>query len=345
MPGPTDPAAGPIEICVIFADPTFYLTEQVRALKAQTDPGFRVLYCPDSEIPGSILHSLLLDGRFRVVPSGKASIPVKRNFAARNILPDSKWVAYMDDDAFPPADWMANLKARLKQDPGLEILGGPSIAPLEAGWKEKAVGLARESFLGFGKRSRWSRPIKKAETVRELPTSNLVIRRSCFELADAFFNENMPIGEDMEWCRRMGSRHGKVIWMFPELFIYNHSRPLFGPSFLQFFRYGHHRMEIALSQRPLNASELFVALPPLGFTVLPVLVLFLPSLVLTLLAVYFAWILAEGLGRGKSIQDHLLRFLSIPFLHISYGSGLWARLLGGGKMDLKTYVRPETRNP
>lgn len=331
-----------IEICVIFADPTFYLTEQVRALKNLSDPDFRVLYVPDQPFQPKDYQSLGLDSRFRVVPSGKASIPVKRNFSAKTALPDTDWIAFMDDDAYPPRDWMKNLKQRLMASQDLEILGGPSIAPPATPLRERAVGLARESYFGFGQRSRWSRPIAAAVQVPELPTSNIVIHRAAFDLPNSSFDETLPIGEDIEWCARMRTVHGKEVWMFPELYIYNHSRPLFYPVFFQFFRYGSHRMRIFLSRRLEGLSELLTVGLPMAFALLPAAFFFFPRAASVFTALYFAALAGEGLLWKKGPLEHVLRFLAIPFLHFAYGLGLLSRLAGFHRMETPTYVRPET---
>ena len=151
-----------IEICVIFAQPTYYLEEQLQALKNLSDRDFRVLYVPDEEFSMGSKKKLALDERFRVIPSGKFPIPVKRNFCLKNLHPETDWVAFIDDDTFPPPAWMENLKTRIKNSPDVKILGGPGLLPPRAALRERVIGLAVESYVGFGRKSRWSRAIFKA---------------------------------------------------------------------------------------------------------------------------------------------------------------------------------------
>jgi GT2 family glycosyltransferase len=330
-----------VEICVIFAQPTYYLEEQVQALKNLEDADFKVLYVPDEGLSADWLGKLDLDGRFRVVPSGRASIPFKRNFCVKNIRPDTEWIAFMDDDAFPPPGWLGALKERILKNPRVKIFGAPSLPPPRASARERAVGLVTQSYLGLGAQARWHRPLKEPVEVRELPSSNLVVRKSCFESDGSLFDERLAIGEDVEWCQRMRKKFGEPIWMFPEPYLYHHSRPLFRPAFFQFFRYGSYRMRIFLSQKDKTVFETVSVLLPAIFPALPFLALgFFPAALL--LISYMICIIMEGLKDKKSPMEHALRLFSVPTVHFSYGLGLLARLVRLPCGNTQTYVRVET---
>ena len=329
-----------IEICVIFARPTYYLEEQVQALKGLSDPDFRVLYVPDDEMDVFTLEKLGLDNRFRVLPSGKVSIPVKRNFCVKNILPETEWIAFMDDDAYPPPSWLADLKSCLGQDAKIKILGGPNLPPVHVSWKEKAVGLVTESYLGLGSKAKWHQPLKKVQEVSEVPSSNLVVHRSCFQKPESAFDETFSIGEDVEWCQRMRKKFGESIWMFPQPYVYHHTRPLFRPAFLQFFRYGSYRMKILTLQEGRELGDLFLLMPAFLILVLP-LAFFFWFARLFLIA-YAAAMIIEGFWHRKTFLDHLLRLFTIPYVHVCYGLGLFARLIRLKPGDTHTYVRAET---
>lgn len=335
-----------VEICVIFADPTFYLEEQVAALKNLINPDFRVLYVPDRELPGAWLSRLRLDQRFRIVPSGKASIPVKRNFCLKNLLPQTDWVAFMDDDGYPPPDWTQRLQDCLLKNPGLMAFGGPALPPPGTGWRERAVGLAIESYVGRGASARWGRPLPAEISVSELPSCNLIVRRSFFDRPGTRFDEGLSIGEDAEWCRRASRVQGFSLRMFPELFIFNHHRPLFIPVFLQFFRYGSYRMKIILSAPKAPAREWLAVSLPMGLALLPLAAYFFPGPAGAMAALYLAVVVIEGLAMRKSPVEHLLRALAIPIIHLSYAMGIFARLLRLPQAEVKTYVRTEAmRDP
>ena len=333
-----------VEICVIFAEPTFYLEEQVLALKALSDPGFTVLYVPDRPLPEPLLGKISLDGRFRVVPSGKAAIPSKRNFCVRNLRPETRWAAFMDDDAYPPPGWLASLKEAIRLNPEARILGAPSLPPPGTRLAERAVGLVTESWIGLGEEALWHRPIRSARVVGELPCSNLVIDRSLFAKEDALFNEAIHIGEDVEWCHRMRDKHRETIRLFPGHSVYHHSRPLWKPACLQFFRYGSYRMRVTLFQKKFTPLELVKVMVPAGFTLLPPAALWsAPARIL--LIFYFLCIIIEGIFQRKSPVEHALRLLAVPLVHFCYGLGLFARLVRFPTGEAPTYVRAETLPP
>jgi hypothetical protein len=332
-----------VEICVIFAEPTFYLEEQVRALKEQKDKEFCVLYVPDKELSPEWKKRLELDSRFRVLPSGKATIPVKRNFCIRHLRTNSQWVAFLDDDSFPPPDWMGHLKERIRLDPDQKVLSGPSLPPPSAPVLERAVGLAVQSFVGFGSRAKWSRKLPKPFIIRETRTCNLIIHCSCYEAPNSLFDETLSIGEDMEWCRRIRNNQGVSIWMYPELYVYNHNRPLFYPAFLQYFRYGSYRMKLLLSGKDRGFFETLSVLPPMGVVMLPLAAIVYPRAVALLLFLYFSLITVEGVADKKGASDQILRLFTIPYVHLCYGLGLFARLFHLRRRDVGVYVRAETK--
>jgi cellulose synthase/poly-beta-1,6-N-acetylglucosamine synthase-like glycosyltransferase len=57
--------------------------------------------------------------------------------------------AFIDDDAFPRADWLSQA-LRVFEDPSVGAVVGPGLTPPNSGWSERAGGAFYESLLGSG---------------------------------------------------------------------------------------------------------------------------------------------------------------------------------------------------
>ncbi len=58
-------------------------------------------------------------------------------------------LAYVDDDAWPAADWLSAAALRF-DDPGVNAVGGPGLTPPDSPWRERVGGAVYESPAGSG---------------------------------------------------------------------------------------------------------------------------------------------------------------------------------------------------
>ncbi len=154
------------------------------------------------------------------------------NYARGEIL------AFIDDDAYPRKDWLKNAINSFA-DPGVAAVGGPAITPEDDDPRQKASGLVLSSPLVSGRYSYRYLPGKRIE-VDDYPSCNLLIRKSVMQELGGF-NTNFWPGEDTKLCMEITKRLGKKIIYNPEVVVYHHRRPLFGPHMRQIANYALHR--------------------------------------------------------------------------------------------------------
>ena len=179
------------------------------------------------------------------------------------------------------------------------------------------------------------------------PTCNVAIKREVFENV-GLFNEDLPVGEDLEFDRRLRKKEYKLFYT-PVAIVYHHRKRKLRHFVKQMFFYGFWRAKLGKNHREILTPIHFI---PTAF-VLTLLIgglvkLLSPSLLLHnlyQLAVlsYVVFGLSFGIRVAIRIKDPLIIFLMLPlgFLeHASYGLGFLAGLLStGDKHDKKTSHR------
>ena len=83
-----------------------------------------------------------------VLTSGECTIAKKRNIAAQTSV--SKYLAFIDSDAFPHPHWLKNAVAVLQVQKNTWAVGGPNISPKKESLSERFVGLSQKSILVAG---------------------------------------------------------------------------------------------------------------------------------------------------------------------------------------------------
>ena len=157
----------------------------------------------------------------KIIVSGDSTIGAKRNLAAR--ASSSKYLAFIDSDAFPMAGWLENALHILTNQENTWAVGGPNVSPLEESLSERYVGLSQKSILVAGFNN-FRKQFKPARFCDDLPSCNLIIRREQF-LEMGGMNEKLVAGEDMDFCHRL-RKMGKQIYYSPDVVVYHKNRCL-----------------------------------------------------------------------------------------------------------------------
>src|SRR5207245_5516474 len=133
---------------------------------------------------------------------------------------------------------------------------------------QKASGEILSSFLGAGPLS-FRHSAKLPRKCDDLPTVNLIVRRSTFKEIGGFNSEYWP-GEDTKFCLDLVYGLGMDALYAPDVLVYHHRRVLFVPHLKQIAGYGLHRGYFSKkfpenSRRPLYfiPSILAVGMPAL----------------------------------------------------------------------------------
>lgn len=163
-----------------------------------------------------------LEGMARVILSRDPSIAAKRNLGVAST--SSRYLAFIDSDAYPAPGWLCNAVRLLDGDAALAAAGGPNVSPPDQPAWEAAVGLAHRSVLVDGwwrfRKDRFAR----ARDVSVLPSCNLIVRRSDYEALGGM-NEDLFTAEDTDLCARLG-RSGRRIRFSPEVVVFHKDRGL-----------------------------------------------------------------------------------------------------------------------
>ena len=228
-----------------------YVRESCPHVMAQTGATLEWICLPDVADPSS--DGVADDGdRVRVVATGAVGPARKRDIGAE--MARGRILAFLDDDAYPTADW---LQAALPHfdDTTVAAVGGPGVTPPSDGFWKQVSGWVFASRLGSGGARNRYLPVGGARDVDDWPSMNLLVRASDFEAVGGFDCEYFP-GEDTKLCLELVYRLGKRIVYEPDATVLHHRRDLFWGHFRQVGRYGEHRGHFVrrfpeTSRRPL----------------------------------------------------------------------------------------------
>ncbi|MFM7068470.1 MAG: glycosyltransferase family 2 protein, partial [Actinomycetes bacterium] len=181
-----------------------------------------------------------------------------------------------DSDAYPAPGWLQRAAQLLDEDHRRGAVGGPNVSPPEESRSERLVGRAHRSFLVDGWWTFRKVPGSAARDVDNLPSCNLVVRRSVYESLGGM-NEQLFTGEDVDFCTRL-INSGWRMRFDPSVLVFHKNRSM-RAFVVQRFTFGVAMVPLwrrAESPEPaynaisivLALFVLFVASGPLGF-VLP----------------------------------------------------------------------------
>jgi GT2 family glycosyltransferase len=164
---------------------------------------------------------------------GKINMSQKRNIAAKKYK--SKYIAFIDSDAYPNKNWL-NLGIKyLKKNVG-DVVGGPGIPFPNQSYLEKICYLSKRSYFVTGYLN--FRKYKATKRYCDwLESCNLIMEKKCF-LTHGGMNPNLYTGEDKEFFERAKKKTPNLkVFYSPDLFIYHKEREYRG-FLLQRFSFG-----------------------------------------------------------------------------------------------------------
>jgi len=211
-----------------------YLRESVPYLLALDYEDFEILILPNLE--PSNLESIFFNERVKMIASGIVSPAIKRDMGAKQAK--FEYLAFLDDDAYPPSDWL-QVANKTFSDKNVVAIGGPGVTPPRSSLKEKASGLFYETLIGGGGLAYRYLPAKEGFYVEDYPSVNLIVHKDAFIKVGGFDNTYWP-GEDTKFCLDL-LKAGHKTWYEPTMLVYHHRRPTFLGHLKQVGGYGLHR--------------------------------------------------------------------------------------------------------
>lgn len=282
-------------------------------------PDYEILIFPDEPSEETFPKT-------RIIPSGKTGPAEKRDMALE--YAQGEIIAFIDDDAYPRADWLRNAVAHF-DDPFVGAVGGPAVTAENDGILRQASGKVYESFLCSGGYTYRYVPGRLMDA-EDLPSVNLLVRKDVFAQIGGYDSNFYP-GEDTKLCLDIIKVAGKRIVYDPDVLVYHHRRKLFQEHLKQSNNYALHRGYFA-KVLP-DTSRKFVYFVPslfvLGLILGPLLALLCPPLwylYFAVLLLYFL-LLVFSTFNPKHIRVWLLSIAGVFLTHVGYGIGFIRGLL------------------
>ena len=288
-------------------------------------------------IPNNKENSQWKDSRIKIISSGRVSPGEKRDLGAN--ISNGKYLAFLDDDAYPEENWLVNAFYELEKN-NLEAIGGPSLTPESNTFWQKVSGAMYERKLLGGDPIRYQQ-INKEVFVEDWPSVNLIVSKKAFDSVGGFDCKFWP-GEDTLFCLKLKQK-GISIKYVPNVLVWHHRRKNFFQHLKQLANYGLHRGFFA-RKYPETSFKLKYFFPS---TLFLILIGFIFSLVLKLdvikyllgvllifyfLSVFFASI---SLLKKYSILKVLVIFFYSVFSHLTYGLFFLRGFVKNGQLQSK----------
>jgi GT2 family glycosyltransferase len=312
-----------ISIIIPVKDINDYIREAVKHHLLLDYSDFEILVFPDFESNETFEKT-------RIIPSGAVGPAEKRDMAITHAGGDI--FAFIDDDAYPRADWLRNAVKELEPE-DVGAVGGPAVTAPEDDLLRQASGKVFENALCSGKYTYRFIPGEKHED-DDIPSVNLIIKRDVFEAVGGYDSSFYP-GEDTKLCLDIVQKMNKKIIYSPDILVYHHRRPLFRGHLKQATGYARHRGYFAkkLPETSLRIQYFIPSLFMLGVLLGPVVCCFFPVLWIVyggVLALYLA-LVALNIKGVSSPKLFFLVVAGVLVTHLSYGlcfiQGLFSKKL------------------
>ncbi|HET9342475.1 MAG TPA: glycosyltransferase family 2 protein [Candidatus Eremiobacteraceae bacterium] len=165
-----------------------------------------------------------------VTRANRLTSPAEKRDIAAAALPGVDAYVYLDDDAYPPPDWLDRVAAALRAHPRTAGVGGPGLMPDDQTFWERVSAAVMETRLGSGPlRFRfWSDAPRECD---DFPAYNLAIRKAALDAAGGWATDWYG-GEDTDLCGRLADGGG-LIWYEPSAFVFHYRRVLVPKHFWQ----------------------------------------------------------------------------------------------------------------
>lgn len=305
----------------------YLLFENLPAFADQTFKHFEVIVLPNEHSQ----YDLTLLKKYswlRIIPTGSLTKPAeKRNLGAKNAV--GKYIAFIDDDAFPKTDWLEKASELLSIT--VPAVCGPGILPARTNYWEKIFDQVISSRWGSGTYSYRFVPGKK-RSVDDYPSMNFILARKLFLKLGGFKGNYWP-GEDSKLCEDLVYKEKKQIIYHPGIIVYHHRRNNLTSFLKQHANYGFHRGAFFAhgdknSRRIVYLLPTFFVIYLVGSSLFLLFSLYKPvdrsltTIVLIPFMVYlffFSQLFFKSLLESKNLIIAVMTPLVLFFTHVDYG--------------------------
>ena len=259
----------------------------------------------------------------------KGDASEKRNAGCRATT--APILAFLDDDVYVPPDWLEHMSSCF-DNPEVGVVSGPSLVPDDIPAFARLAGLALSSRAAGYVSERY---VTGGSSPRFIKWSgiigcNMLFRRTVFEELGGFDPEFYP-GEEMR-ASYLVSQMGHKLMFNPSAPVYHYPKQTFQGFWRQIYRYGATRIRLIRSGVEVEWGPLVPGAWVLSLAVLGIGAFFsswmywLLLLDLALYACVICWFTTEVVFQTRRWMDLWLLVMQ-PFMHLSYGAGIWLEVL------------------
>ena len=252
---------------------------------------FNIILIPDEEITIKKTYRY----KITILPSGKISPARKRDLGSKYV--DTKYIFFIDDDAYPSKNIFEKALKIFKKNPNISSLVGPAITPKEEDNFGKLTDIFFSSKFGGGFPERYNESNDTYEVV-DWPTVNFFIKKESYELINGFDTDIWP-GEDTIFCEKLIKKNMKILFD-GSLLVYHYRRTNWSKHINQISNYGYQRGFLFRKQLK-NSFNLKFLLPTL----------FMIAVILSLINIFFQSSFLIIFNLLNLIYLFLIIFLSI----------------------------------
>ena len=195
---------------------------------------FEVILLPDESLKVSDAYQNM---PLTVITTGPVNPALKRDKGAERS--QGQFLVFIDDDAYPPSDWLNIAHKTLKNREDIVAIGGPASTPQNDPFWARVSGAVFLSQFSGGFPERYI-PCPPSRPVDDWPTVNLIVSREVFQQVGGFDSKFWP-GEDTHLCLKIINKTSKKILYVPEMLVWHHRRSKLWKHLRQVGNYGLHR--------------------------------------------------------------------------------------------------------
>ena len=258
---------------------------------------------------------------------GKINMSTKRNMAVKKFK--SKYIAFIDSDAYPNKNWLKLGIKYLKQKKG-EIVGGPSLPFPDQDYSQKICYLSKRSYFVSGYLNFRKYKAKK-RYCDWLESCNLILQNNFF-LKYRGMDDTRYTGEDKEFFERVRKKNPNLkVFYSPDLYIYHRDRRYFG-FLLQRSCFGMDFLNLIKSNVGIKGFQpllpLLIFLSSMIILISKIALTSKATILLSCFALINLTILFEIKKYIKSIKTLFLTMLTIDLANIAFALGGIIALVG-----------------
>ena len=317
-------------ISVMIAAGRTEINDTLESLKRQTlkSENYEIIVVSEIEKLQSVENQ---DVKFIQVETGNPA--VKRNTGVSSA--QGKILAFIDDDALAPDDWLERGFLCLRTNPSYCGVGGPNLLPPNANRKEQLTNIILNCpLLGSGHISYSSKFAVREAKLGEIHLCNLFVWKNVF-LDAGGLNEYVGYGgEDTEFLYQVKKKFGKVFLYSSEIYVYHHRRE-FGWSYVkQRFKLRTNNGRLTWAYPKLYSRNLKFSLPIIGILAYLLIIIRIPLIILPTLAIYIVVTSVYTTIRHRDFFPILIFALFAH--HFTYAAGIFYGLLLGAVQFRRT---------